>query len=148
MVVKQWFQQDVSGNIARDIEAGFLLYHVLAVNIRILTDTTTTPLVLGEQFNVNNKSRDIAAWLFDFALTHASFYDDHPLIIDWIITDFSYANFHAILKAFNKTSLKSYLNLARVWISHKLKHGDFPEDFYLIVKIKVKICKSVADNTI
>lgn len=128
---------DASGNIASDIEAGTLLYHALTSNIRIKDDKDTTPLPFSEQFNVNNKSTDIARWLFDFVLSHASFYEDHPVLFDWMVTDFSYANFHAILKAFNSISLKEFLNLAMKWISDKQLNGKFPEDFFKMVKVRM-----------
>lgn len=128
---------DASGGIARDLPCGSPLYYALTVNPRIRDDKYSTPLPLSEQFNVSHTSADIAACYFDFILSHSSSYEDHPLLFDWMVTDFSYENFHAILKAFNSISLKRYLNLAKNWIDHKLKNGEFPEDFLLLVQIRM-----------
>lgn len=75
--------------------------------------------------------------MFDFILCHSAFYEDHALLFDWLVSDFSYANFHAILLAFNGQSLKSHLNLAKTWLDYKAKHGQFPESFLKVVKIRM-----------
>lgn len=88
------------------------LYYALVVDVKILNDINSTPLLLSEQHNIHHTPKEISAWFFDYLTSHASFYEDHPLLFDWLVTDFSYANFHAILKAFNSLSLKEYSNMA------------------------------------
>lgn len=102
---------DGSGDIARDIDHLRLLYHALTVNLAIAADKSSTSLPLTEQYNSRNTSKDIAKWLFDFTLGHSEYHENHPALADYIISDFSYANFHAVLKAFNGKTLANYLNL-------------------------------------
>ncbi len=126
-------RMDASGGIARDIDNHKILYHALAVNTSIDLDKSSTSLPLTEQYNCRNTSKDIAKWLFDFELGHSEYYEDHPVLADYIVSDFSYANFHAVLKAFNGITLANYLNLAYSWL-HEIK---FPTQFYHLVKIKM-----------
>lgn len=95
-------RMDASGNIARQlIEGDPILYHTLAVNTTILHDESSTTIPLTEQYNTRNASKHIAAWLFDFLTSYYELYDDPPLMLDYLLTDFSFANFHAIQLVFN-----------------------------------------------
>lgn len=130
---------DATKNIARSLKdvIGQFLYYALTINVTIKTDRHSTAFPLTEQYNVRHNSKDIAMWLKDFILSHHAWYDNPPLLIDFIISDFSYANFHGILLAFNSISLSKYLNTAYEWVMHKIQEGDFPDGYSLMVKIRM-----------
>lgn len=128
---------DATGDIARNVTDEKLLYYALTVNVKILHDKKSTPLPLTEQYNIRHSSESISEWLFNFNAAHHSWHENPPLIFDFLISDFSYANFHAIQLAFNKTTLRSYLQICYDWILHKMKTNEFPSDFHKYVKIRM-----------
>lgn len=129
---------DASGDIARALTSGDkMLYYALTVNIRVLHDKKSTALPLSEQFNIRHTSQDISSWLFDLVSSYQMIYDDPPLLFDYLISDFSYANFHAILLAFNRLTLSKYLNQCYEWIQYKIESGKFPDSFDIFTKIKM-----------
>lgn len=140
---------DATGGVARDVGPEKMLYCASTTNFKIKNQPKSTALPLTEhQYNIRHTSKDIAAWLFDFALSHATFYEYHPLLFDWLISDFSYANFHAV-KGFHNLFLRDYLNMAYNWIYTKINENEFPSKLYEIVKIRMcytHLMHTFADN--
>lgn len=127
---------DATGGIARPLNPGDkLLYYALTTNVKVSYDKHSTPLPTSEQYNIRHTSQDIAAWLFNFISSYFAINSNPPLLFDYMTSDFSFANFHAILLAFNRLSLSQYLKMCYDWVQHKLDFEKFPVSFDQVTKI-------------
>lgn len=79
---------DATGNVARDVTEAKLLLHALTVNVAILRDRKSSAVPLTEQYNCDQSTKAVCQWLFDFVSSHHAFYDEVPLLLDYIISDF------------------------------------------------------------
>lgn len=85
------------------------MYYVLSTTFfttanefnRSQDDQKSLEFPLTSFISESHDSTAIAGWLFDFWMGYEKEYPNYLQIFDTVVTNFSYANIHAILYAFN-----------------------------------------------
>lgn len=80
------------------------------------SDLISTEFPLSYYISESQESANICLWLMNFFVNYKKLYPNSKLHIEWIVTDFSWANIHAILEACNNITIREYLNLTYNWV--------------------------------
>lgn len=134
---------DATGNVVKVTdEVHPIYYYPLVVKLKSHIDNeNATIFLLTESLNSLHKVPDTAGWLFDFKEGFIHHNSKINPLLNRIVSDFAYSNFHGVLHAFQGMRIHQYTFLC---YEYAVGLSDFST---LALLVKIQMCSIHLSNT-